>query len=218
MVAYNWLFPRDLIVQISNHTLGLGSDTFFSAASPARAWRSRPRTGPASQWRNARAFTLIELLAATGIVAIGFLGAFAVVLRSGAMVSAAEEDALGCSALEQRMDQLRTLAWDELTDGTGVTTKIYTARPESLAEITVSQETLTISPYDLTTAKTLQATWNGTFSPSVSFTAGADDLSAAHAVKVVATLTWTGRRSSRPQTRSLVTVISEGGISKSALP
>jgi Tfp pilus assembly protein PilV len=168
--------------------------------------------------KSAGGLALLEILTAIGIVAIGFLGTFAMILQSGSKVSAAEEDALVCSGLEQRMDQLRTLAWGELTDGTGVTTKVYTARPESLAEITVSQETLTISPYDLTTAKTLQATWNGTSSPSVSFTAGPDNLSAAHAVKVVATLTWAGRRSSRPQTRSLVTVISEGGISKSALP
>lgn len=112
----------------------------------------------------------------------------------------------------------RELAWPELTDGTGVTGKVWTARPASVSGITVSQETLTISPYDLTTAKSLQATWDGTSSPSVSFTAGTQALSAASAVKVIATLSWTGNRSSRQQTRSVVTVISRGGISKSVLP
>lgn len=159
----------------------------------------------------------MEVIIALGIVAVGFLGAFATVLQGGRMISAAEEEALVCSGLEQRMDQLRALTWPELTDGTGVTTKVWIARPESMAEIAVSDETLTIAPYDLVTAKTLQASWTGTSSPTVNFTAGTEELSAASAVKAVATLTWTGRRSSRPQTRSLVTVISRGGISKSDL-
>lgn len=163
-------------------------------------------------------FTLIEVLVAVGVVTIGFLGLYALILQSGRMVSAAEEEGLVCSGLEQRMGQLRELTWNELTDGTGITTKVWTARPEPVAGITVSQETLTISPYDLATAKTLQATWTGTSAPSIVFSAGADSLSSAKAVRVLATLSWTGRRSSRPQTRALVTVISKGGISKSALP
>ena len=168
-------------------------------------------------FRRCSAFALVEVIVALGIVAIGFLGAYAIVLQSGKMASAAEEDASVGSGLEQRMDQIRTLAWPELTDGTGITGKVWTARPESMAGITVSQETLTISAYDLATAKTLQAAWAGTSSPSITFTTAAGELSAASAVKVIATLTWTGRRSSRAQTRSLVTVISRGGISKSDL-
>lgn len=168
--------------------------------------------------RNADGFTLIEVLVALGVVVVGFLGAYGMILQSGKLVSAAEEDALVCSGLEQRIDQLRKLEWPELTDGTGVTGKVWTARPESVSGITVAQETLTISPYDLATAKTLQGTWVGASSPAVSFTAAAQQLNAAKAVKVIATLTWTGRRSSRQQTRSLVSVISKGGISKSDFP
>lgn len=168
--------------------------------------------------RNADGFTLIEVLVALGIVVVGFLGAFGMILQSGKLVSAADEDALVCSGLEQRIDQLRKLEWPELTDGTGVISRVWTARPESVSGIPVAQETLTISPYDLATAKTLQGTWVGASSPAVSFTAAAQELSAAKAVKVIATLTWTGRRSSRQQTRSVVTVISKGGISKSDLP
>jgi hypothetical protein len=164
------------------------------------------------------AFSLVETLVAVAMVAIGFLGAFATAVHAGKMVSAADEDALVCSGVEQRIDQLRLLAWPELTDGTGITAKVWTARPEPTAGMTVTQETLTISPWDVAAAKTLTATWNGTSSPTVSFGAGAQNLSDASAVKVVTTLTWTGRRSARSQTRSLVTVISRGGISKSDLP
>ena len=192
----------------------------------ARPWRGAfQRVRPSSRGMNPAArprraaggFTLVEVMVALGIVAVGFLGAFAMVLQGGKMVSAAEEDALVGSGLEQRMDQVRTLAWPELTDGTGVTGKVWTARPAAVSGITVTQETITISAYDVGTAKTLQGTWAGTSSPSITFTAGTVDLSTASAVKVVATLTWTGRRSSRSQTRSLVTVLSRGGISKSVL-
>ena len=117
----------------------------------------------------------------------------------------------------QRVDQLRLLEWPELTDGTGITAKVWTARPEAMAGITVSQETLTLSPCDAAGTRTLTATWDGASSPTTSFSAGTA-LSGASAVKAVATLTWTGTRSARAQTRSLVTVISSGGLSKSDRP
>lgn len=165
-----------------------------------------------------RAFSLIETMVAVSMVAIGFLGAFATAVHAGKMVSAADEDALASCGLEQRIDQLRLLDWPGLTDGTGITTKVWTARPEPDAGMTITQETLVVLPWDVVAAKTLTATWNGVSSPVVSFDAAAQPLSDASAVKVVATVTWTGRRSMRPQTRSLVAVISRGGISKSALP
>ncbi|MEQ1862917.1 MAG: prepilin-type N-terminal cleavage/methylation domain-containing protein [Chthoniobacteraceae bacterium] len=162
-------------------------------------------------------FTLLEVAVATAILAVGFLGMFATSLQAGKMVSASEEEALVESGLEQRIDQLRLLEWPELTDGTGITAKVWTARPDAMAGLTVSQETLTISPSDVPGTQTLDATWNGTSSPTTNFTGGTA-LSAASAVKIVATLTWTGRRSNRGQTRSLVTVISRGGLSKSDRP
>jgi len=162
-------------------------------------------------------FTLLETAIAIAITAIGFLGAFGAVLQAGKMASAAEEDALVFSGLEQRVDQLRLLQWNELTDGTGIIAEVWTARPEAMKEITVSQETFTLSPCDVPGTQTLGATWNGTSIPTTNPGAGTA-LSRASAVKVVATLTWTGRRSAQSQTRSLVTVISRGGISKSVRP
>ena len=162
-------------------------------------------------------FTLIEVVMATAILAIGFLGLFATVLSAGKMASAAEEDGLVMSGLEQRVDELRLLDWPELTDGTGITAKVWTARPEALAGLTVSQETLALSPCDVAGAQTLHATWNSGANPATNFTTGTP-LGEASAIKAVATLTWTGRRSQRAQTRSLVTVISRGGLSKSVLP
>lgn len=163
--------------------------------------------------RNA-GFTVLEVAIAAAIAIIGFLGMFATVLHAGKLVSAAEEESLVMSGLEQRIDQLRLLTWPELTDGTGITTKVWTARPEATSGITVSQETISISPCDVAGTQTLNATWTGVSSPTTSFTGGTA-LSGASTVKIVATLTWTGRRSSQAQTRSLVTAISRGGISKS---
>ncbi len=179
----------------------------FFTAEPGR---ENPRRGEGG-------FTLLEVTVASAIVAIGFLGAFATAMQTGKMVSASEEEALVMSGLEQRMDQLRLLEWPELTDGTGITAKVWTARPEATVGITVSQETFTISPCDVPGTQTLQATWDGSLTPVTAFTAGMA-LSGTSAVKAVATLTWTGRRSNRSLTRNLITVISRGGISKSDRP
>lgn len=182
--------------------------------------RALPTTDP-PRWARAisseAGFTLIEVAMGTAILAIGVLGLFATVLSAGKMASAAEEDGLVMTGLEQRVDELRLLDWPELTDGTGITAKVWTARPEALAGLAVSQETLALSPCDVAGAQTLHATWNSGANPATNFTTGTP-LGEAGAVKAVATLTWTGRRSQRAQTRSLVTVISRGGLSKSAPP
>jgi prepilin-type N-terminal cleavage/methylation domain-containing protein len=165
-------------------------------------------------------FTLVEVLVAVGVVTIGFLGAFAMVLQCGRQASAAEESALVCSSLEQQIDLLRTLSWSSLTDGTGVTGTVWNAQPAATSGIAVSQEAITISAYNQANTQTLSATWNASSSPVVSFTpaSGAQALGTATAVNVVVTVTWTGSRSHRPMTQSLVTMISQGGISKSVLP
>jgi Tfp pilus assembly protein PilV len=177
-------------------------------SSPASKLRPLARSG---------GFALIEIAVAVMIMAVGLLGVYGTVLQAGKMASAAEEEALVTSGLEQRIDQLRLLGWDDLTNGTGITSNVWTARPEAMAGITVAQETLTLSPCDVPGTQTLQATWDGTSAPTIAFTAGTA-LSGASAVKAIATLTWTGRRSGRAQTRSLVSVISRGGLSKSERP
>ena len=172
--------------------------------------------------RTSGGLTLVEIMVSVSIVTIGFLGTFAAVLQAGKLVSAAEEDASVSSGLEQRVDQLRGLEWAELTDGSGITSKVWkippstiSTRPVATAGIPVFQETITLSGYDVST-KALEATWQT--SPVVVTSGSGPNLSTASAVKVVTTLTWTGRRSLRRQTRSIVTLISRGGISKSDLP
>ncbi len=164
------------------------------------------------------AFSLLEVMIGIGVISTGFIGALAMVVQSGKMVSAAEEDALASTGLEQRVDQLRTLPWNTLTDGTGITSSVFNARPDSMSGITVTQETINLSAYDITSAQTLSATWNGTSTPSASLSTATNNLNTALAVKVVETVTWTARRTGRSQVRSLVTVISRGGISASILP
>jgi hypothetical protein len=161
---------------------------------------------------------LIETTVGTAVLAIGFLGTFAIALQAGRMAAAAEDESRVSSGLEQRIDQLRLLTWTELTDGTGITGTVWKARPGPTTGMTITQETITLSPWDLAGAKTLSANWTGTSSPTVTFNAGTQPLGNAFAVKVVATITWDDRLTLRSKTRSLVTVVSRGGISKSALP
>ena len=167
--------------------------------------------------RQRSAFTLVEVCCAAAVIVIAFAGLFATVSHSGRMVARAEEDSLCAFALEQRVDQLRTLEWGELTDGTGIRDKVWTSLPNATGGVAVTQERITVSPYDLPTAKTLTATWAGTGATTLAFSTASQELGAAGAVKVVATLTWTGKRSARPQTRTLILIITKGGISKSDL-
>jgi len=162
-------------------------------------------------------FTLVEVMIAAGVIAVGFLGSFAMVLQSGRQASAAEESSLVCTGLEQQMDLLRTLTWPALTSGSGITGTVWSAQPPAISGVPVTQETITVTAYP-TAGQTLTATWNVLTNATTVNLAGSPALSTATSVQVVATITWTGRRSGRSMTQSLVTVITEGGISASAAP
>lgn len=194
------------------------ADVTTAQVRPSIAFR-RPRNPRLTLRTLTRAagFTLVEVAIAAAVVAVGFLGMFATVLQAGKLASAAEEEALVASGLEQRLDQLRLLEWPELTGGSTIISKVWTARPTAMAGIMVSDETITLSPIDVPGTQILTSKWNGTSSFTTITTSGTS-LSGASTVKAVATLTWTGRRSKRAQTRSLVTVISRGGLSKSDRP
>jgi Tfp pilus assembly protein PilV len=172
--------------------------------------------------RKAGGFTLAEIVVASGIIAIGFLGSFAMVMMSGKQASAAEESSLVSTAMEQQIDLLRTLSWPALTSGTGITSTVWSAQPLCLAGMNITQETITISAYGQANTQTLTATWNVpgaqsvVLAPAVGGTTVA--LSTATAVQVVTTMTYTGHRSGRSRTQTLATVISQGGISNSVLP
>jgi prepilin-type N-terminal cleavage/methylation domain-containing protein len=168
-------------------------------------------------------FTLVEVLIAVSVIAIGFLGSFAMVMVSGKQASAAEESSLVSTALEQQIDLLRTLNWTPLTNGTGITSTVWNAQAPSLANMNITQETITISAYGQANTQTCSATWNLPGSPSTPVLAPAVGgstvaLSTASAVQVVATITWTGRRSGKSTSQTLMTIIAEGGLSNSALP
>jgi Tfp pilus assembly protein PilV len=173
---------------------------------------------PATLRTNPGAFTLIEVIVAACIVTVGFLGLLGMVTQSGKLVYAAEEVSLACSGLEQEMDLLRTLSWSALTSGTGITGTVWASQPASLSGMTVTNQTITISAYNVANGQTITGTWNPPASPTASLNAASPALSTATAVKVVASITWRQRRTSQLQTRSLVTVIAKGGISASTLP
>ena len=63
----------------------------------------------------AAGFTLFEVVIATAILTIAFVGLFGTVMHAQKLAFSAEEDALVESGLEQRIDQLRLLEWPDLT-------------------------------------------------------------------------------------------------------
>lgn len=154
---------------------------------------------------------------AVAILTVAFVGLFGTIRQANKLASGAEDDALAECALEQRVDQLRCLEWPDLTTESGLKTKIFNARPKAVSGMRIIQETVSLSPVDLPAAQTISATWTANGAPTSSATPGTALIS-AKAVKAVATLTWMEKRMGKAQTRSLVTVISRGGISKSDRP
>src|SRR5213083_1258594 len=71
-----------------------------------------------------RGFTFIDLMAAVGIVALGFAAIFYSNSQALNMLRASKETVNASKVLQQRMEQIRTLNWAEITD-TGSVQTIY---------------------------------------------------------------------------------------------
>lgn len=168
---------------------------------------------PLSQIRaSERGFTFIDLMAAVGIVALGFAGIFYANSQSLNMLRASKETVNASKVLQQRMEQMRTLNWAEITD-TGSVQAIYRTPADAAVLLTNPVETVTISafPPPGTPPATIQVqrAANGTVSQ---ISDNPDLVDGYPAVRVDVRLTWKGTPHGRTRTRETSTVVANGGL------
>jgi type II secretory pathway pseudopilin PulG len=154
----------------------------------------------------ASAFTLVEILLALAILTLGFVGALATISQSIRMVADAEEEMRVVAGLDQRIDEIRSLSWTQLTGGTGVVSRLNT-RSAPLVNFNVTRETLTVTAYNQTGVRGIRVIRVGTSAPTLTLLPGATSLNNATAIRIEAEIVWTGGRAARSQTRSFVTVL-----------
>ena len=166
------------------------------------------------------AFTLVETLIAVAIGTIALGGAMAINSQQLRLVKATREASAASHSLQERIEQVRTATWPQITDATYVSQTLFGSLPRSIAPLEDYRETITLKvwperpPSDpgpvLSVAKTPKL-------PAQILSAGAG-IADERLVKVDVQVRWGGRNGSRQHLRELSTILSNGGISRLNLP
>ena len=166
------------------------------------------------------AFTLVETLIAVAIGMIALGGATAINSQQLRLVKATREASAASHSLQERIEQVRTATWPQITDATYVSQTLFGSLPRSIAPLENYSETITLKvwperpPSDpgpvLSVAKTPKL-------PAQILSSGAG-IADARLVKVDVQVRWGGRNGNRRHLRELSTILSNGGISRLNLP
>lgn len=155
--------------------------------------------------------TLIEVVIATGLVAV-FLGSL-FTMNSASMdtIQMARQAASASQVLQQRVESLRIANWHQVTDANWLRSNLLNTASDSGTGLKNLVETLTLIPYGSTTVGNTSITRSGT---SVSITSRNDALLLESAVKVVWGLTYKGSPNQSTVTRQTVAILAKGGVAR----
>jgi hypothetical protein len=144
-------------------------------------------------------------------VAIFLTGAFTANSRGLYMIRCAQENAAASKILQQRMEQLRSASWTEITDADSVKA-FYVNAPDAADGCKQNSETVTLSAWPAVggvgITRIQRATNGGLTVPVVE-----PNLADQPAVLVTTRVTWAGV-GGRSRIRETATVIANGGIGR----
>jgi hypothetical protein len=150
------------------------------------------------------AFSLIECIFATTVVAVFFCAVYAIsarcllVLEQGREVSAAQ------FSLQDRLEQLRSLAWSQLTSATYLQSSVLNTATNTSVNLGSLTETVTVNAYPTAISPQNDVVRSG---GSASILTSNASMSSQQIVRLDITLSWVSR-SGRQQTQSETTLVS----------
>jgi Tfp pilus assembly protein PilV len=164
-----------------------------------------------SSTSSAAGSTLIEVVIATGLVAV-FLGSL-FTMNSASMdtIKMARQSAAASQVLQQRVESLRIANWHQVTDPDWLKANLLNTAADGSASLQNLVETLTLIPYGSTTVGNTVLTRSGN---SASVTSENAALLYENAIKVVWTLTFRGTPNQSTLVRQTVAILAKGGVAK----
>jgi type II secretory pathway pseudopilin PulG len=155
--------------------------------------------------------TLIEVVMATGLVAL-FLGSlFTMNSSSMETIKMARQTAAASQVLQQRIEALRIANWHEITDADWLTHNILNTAASGGDSLKNLSETLDIAPYGGLSTSITELLRTGT---TVSVTHENDSLLSENALKIVWTVNYVGAPNNRAVSRQTVAILAKGGVAK----
>ena len=153
-----------------------------------------------------RAFTFIENLVAITIVVLFFAALYAVNAQCLSLLNAGRGAALADMSLQDRMDQLRSCTWSQLTDATYLKSSVLNTATNTAANLGQVTESVRISAYPLAVHPPINLVRsNG----SVSVVSSNATLVDGDLVRVETMLTWNSSSGGRSRTQATTTLIAK---------
>ena len=157
------------------------------------------------------AITLVESLVAASMLTFFLAGVFAVDGRNHQLIKSARESLSATVVLEERVEQLRTGKWDQVTDSNYLRTILGTASGSG-ANLSSLSEQIVISAYPMPNPATTTTKITRSASGTVTTVSANTLLSAQKCVRADIRVTWTGAPNGRTRVRELSTIVANGGL------
>jgi hypothetical protein len=168
------------------------------------------------EWRRCLAgFSLCETVIAMAIGVIAISGAAALNSQQLRIVADTRQASAASHALQERLEQVRSVNWKQVIDATYLTGTFLAAPPKSVAPLADYQENITITGWPAGGGTVLRITKEPKLAAQVVAQSG--DLANERLLKIVVQLKWEGT-AGIVHTRELATILSNGGISRVNLP
>ena len=163
---------------------------------------------------------MVDVLGAMLIIGLGLAGLMAANSRAAVILKSSKQAAVASKCLQQRIEQLRTINWTEVTDAQSLQ-DLYSNPPLPSIELPGFSEKITVSGF--TPATSSDATSPAPAAPflivtraaggTVTLVSDAPDLIDGTAVRVDVQITWPGPQNNS-RMRETSVVIANGGIGR----
>ncbi len=157
--------------------------------------------------RSDAAFALIESIIGMGLVSLILSCVFAMNAHLLGLLKQGKESTYATELIQERVDQLRTSLWDEVTDPARLANVIAPVT-ETATNLPGVTETITIEP--VVNATNISARCVRTPGTSGTVTSSGTVLTAQQSVRATIFVQWTSR--GRARSRGTVTILTKGGI------
>lgn len=166
--------------------------------------------------QNASAFTLVEVLVAAGVAAVGFMAVLFLNMSNLRTVKSARQSNAATLCLQERAEQLRLADWRKITNPVYLRDTLLANSTRSAAPLSEISEKITVTAFPDEAAAQQLVVVRNTNGNRVVLVSG-DGLATQRLAKVDLQVNWKGS-DGRSRTRATTTLMANGGISRMNLP
>jgi type II secretory pathway pseudopilin PulG len=175
---------------------------------------------PSPRAHKTRAFTLIDVLGSVALIGIGLAAVMSANSRAMIMFKSTKQAAVASKCLQQRIEQMRTYNWTQITDSQAMQ-DLYAVPPLPSVELPGFSEQVTVSAFVPATSS--EITSPAPVAPFIQITRASNgtvtlvsdngNLTDGAAVRVDVQITWPGPGGST-RMRETSVVIANGGVGR----